>query len=1009
MINSSSNSERNDVTTSRSHPRRDGHGRNDETTCRRQSQQVGIVAAATTKTSIQQQQHQHQTETIIQIQKVHVDIIIPVYNASSTIEDAVNSAMNQQIPPPSSTSSPVPTSSRTAIETATPKWTDGDGDGDDVGGGGGDCFGEGEGEGEGQCSPNSSNSNSDSRIGSTTVTTTTAISTAAKQQQRQQQRQRQRKQEKECKEEEDDPFECFRVPPLRCDVPDLDSHSKRKLTVKQQQLQKQALHHPKDEKEQAEQDHHYYYDLSITVCCYDDNSTDSSLEILQNLVQQQQQQPQNGKHGGDEDDDDQKMTRMDYDTNNASIIPTDEHSSSTTIPHHHHHHRIPSRLLVESSSTSKSISTSRGAGYARNRAIEMNDCIRRSRQFRSSSDRANTNAITAIGGGNNNINYADIATSTVRIEPSGRTQQQQQQHSQQQVQQEEGEMDFNSNDDDDDEKSCLRFLCWLDSDDIMHPYRVAYQTLHMLKLKWKEEEDDGEHQQQQLRQQQQQRQRQELNDSSKDDVDSSSSSSSIARSRSSFSSSLMDRTLLGTTFVRDPPDSTWHYTDWANNKLLVRPKDNHNQNHNTFSRLMLERFREITVIQPTWFMTRKRWNEIGPYVEAPPQSPPRSSAVTTTVQSSPSSQQQYSLTTVQDVVDKYYSEHGHKPGSYCLVHPTFETSPGETLKLAEDLRLFYSHLKYHGTVDIVTHKRRHRHQYRHPRRVDDDETTDRKGEGDDSEDTTDDHHIHSSFLQSPEPLVTYRQLSPNGSQSFRTSRRLILALRCQAFQDLVLRPDNTDWWNGDSLQSSSSSSSLVLPAADPHHRQQQDQKFVIWGAGRDGKEFFKMLDETNKKKVYCFVDVDPKKLQSGYYVDHYTSNSTDKTKSNSDKNQKKRKITTHKQKKKRNGHTYKIPIVHFSYLAPNNERQRLQEELLNDRALVGQINKSKHSEADKEHTSTSYLRNTAAFLNDRNLDLELLQIVPVVVCVAMYRTNGVLEYNVSTISRIEGRNLWHFS
>ena len=24
------------------------------------------------------------------------------------------------------------------------------------------------------------------------------------------------------------------------------------------------------------------------------------------------------------------------------------------------------------------------------------------------------------------------------------------------------------------------------------------------------------------------------------------------------------RTLLGTTFDRDPPDSTWHYSDWAN-------------------------------------------------------------------------------------------------------------------------------------------------------------------------------------------------------------------------------------------------------------------------------------------------------------------------------------------------------------------------------------------------------------------------------------------------------------
>ena len=35
--------------------------------------------------------------------------------------------------------------------------------------------------------------------------------------------------------------------------------------------------------------------------------------------------------------------------------------------------------------------------------------------------------------------------------------------------------------------------------------------------------------------------------------------------------------------------------------------------------------------------------------------------------------------------------------------------------------------------------------------------------------------------------------------------------------------------------------------------------------------------------------------------------------------------------------------------------------------------------------------------------------LPVVVCVAMYRTNGVLEKNCSMIGRNEGEDLWHFS
>ena len=34
--------------------------------------------------------------------------------------------------------------------------------------------------------------------------------------------------------------------------------------------------------------------------------------------------------------------------------------------------------------------------------------------------------------------------------------------------------------------------------------------------------------------------------------------------------------------------------------------------------------------------------------------------------------------------------------------------------------------------------------------------------------------------------------------------------------------------------------------------------------------------------------------------------------------------------------------------------------------------------------------------------------LPVVVCVAMYRTDGKLEENVATIGRVEGKNLWHF-
>ena len=77
-----------------------------------------------------------------------------------------------------------------------------------------------------------------------------------------------------------------------------------------------------------------------------------------------------------------------------------------------------------------------------------------------------------------------------------------------------------------------RFLCLLDSDDTMHRHRVAEQTHYML---FKLDPD------------------------------------------------LRYRTLLGCNFVRDPPDSQWHYSSWANSL--------------SDERLMLEQFREVTILQ----------------------------------------------------------------------------------------------------------------------------------------------------------------------------------------------------------------------------------------------------------------------------------------------------------------------------------------------------------------------------------------------------------------------------
>jgi len=234
----------------------------------------------------------------------------------------------------------------------------------------------------------------------------------------------------------------------------------------------------------------------------------------------------------------------------------------------------------------------------------------------------------------------------------------------------------------------------------------------------------------------------------------------------------------------------------------------------------------------------------------------------------------------------------------------------ETLRLAEDLRFFHDHLIRGGKVKL------HR---------------------------------------TPEPLVTYRHTG--NSQSFRTSRKLLLQLRVLAMERTILRAK----WQSD------------------------EGRFIIWGAGRDGKDFFKALSDDLRHLVYCFVDVDKKKLELGSYAN--------------------RDFCT------------KVPIIHFSYLISDeslcaqiqSDWERGDESI----EIEGRITKSKALDGSRIHGATRPSKRQRqvqrASLDCLNLDLATLQRLPVVVCVAKNRTNGVLERNISLIARTEGKNLWHFS
>ena len=198
--------------------------------------------------------------------------------------------------------------------------------------------------------------------------------------------------------------------------------------------------------------------------------------------------------------------------------------------------------------------------------------------------------------------------------------------------------------------SSLYFLCLCDSDDVMHPHRIAHQVSVMLALP-KEERNS---------------------------------------------------TLLGSTFDRIPADSTWHYTQWANSL--------------TDERLILEQFRELTILQPTWMMTRARFELLGGYIE--------------------SSQSALMFSKAE----KEAIHHVYK-----LIHPKYDTL--QTMRLAEDLRFFYAHLSYPYI----------------------DET---------KEDLCDCEEVKGSLkvIRTTEPLLSYRHRAGQ-SQSSSTPRKLLLQLR----------------------------------------------------------------------------------------------------------------------------------------------------------------------------------------------------------------------------------------
>jgi glycosyltransferase involved in cell wall biosynthesis len=369
-----------------------------------------------------------------------------------------------------------------------------------------------------------------------------------------------------------------------------------------------------------------------------------------------------------------------------------------------------------------------------------------------------------------------------------------------------------------------QLLCWLDSDDLMHPTRIYEQARHLL--------------------------------------------------------TLPENALLGTYMERIPADATWHYTHWVNNM--------------SEERIMLERFRELTVIQPTWMMRRTHFDALGGYLEAP--------ALAGVSEGRDGIDDDTNDGSSQNWYDDWYRQQSRT--RLILTPPHVETI--DTLRVAEDLRFFHEHLAAGGTLHLL-------------RRT----------------------------------LVTYRHRGA-ASQSSQTPRKLLLQLRALALERSVL----SSW-----------------------------DRFVVWGAGRDGKDFIRSLSPGCRDMIYCLVDVDDAKIARGHYETR----------------------------------EWKIPIVHFSALAPNSllyedwkTSSSSSSRSCHALGAFSNIDKgrgaaSKSAEPEVPGPSTKKARKNHQKEDPgmKTLNSQLLQSLPVVVCVAMYRTNGALEHNVALIKRTEGVNLYH--
>jgi hypothetical protein len=250
--------------------------------------------------------------------------------------------------------------------------------------------------------------------------------------------------------------------------------------------------------------------------------------------------------------------------------------------------------------------------------------------------------------------------------------------------------------------------------------------------------------------------------------------------------------LIGGRFIRDPPDATPRYAQWANTM--------------TPSELETHAWRECTLLQPTWFMSRAQFEALGGYDEAPPLFYGGSAVLQTgyfeaASRLGPSSGAAAAGATCTDEAPASEARRRHpsvvsRPPLKLL--PSGLASPTPFATFPEDTIFFHRHLEAAAQSRTAT-----------------------------------------PLVRVDAPVILYRY-SPN-SLSWRVPRSTLNATRALLFEERILAPRGGG--GGPGLHD-----------------------VAIWGAGRDGKEFFNALSPTGKERITHFLDVDPRKVGNFYPV-----------------------------------------------------------------------------------------------------------------------------------------------